>query len=77
MKIKVAQLFVREPYGCKEENTYLVCGLIKTNTPLETEATHIFTADLITLYESKSVKEVSEGNGLDGIMKEGIWRVKI
>ena len=77
MKIRVAQLFVREPYGCKEENTYLVCGLIKTDKPLETEATHILTADLVNLYESKSVEELSRGNGLDAIMQEGIWRVKI
>lgn len=77
MRIKVAQLFVREPCGCKEENTYLVCGLMKTDKPLETEATHIFTADQVVLYESRSVEEVSRGNGLDGIMQEGIWRVKI
>lgn len=77
MKIRAGQLFVREPYGCKEENTYLVCGLIKTDKALETETTHIITADLVNIYESKNVEVLSRGNGLDGIMRQNIWRIKI
>ena len=37
MKLKVAQLFVRNIIGCKEPNTYLVCGIIKTDKTLEVE----------------------------------------
>lgn len=49
----------------------------KDRYPPETEATHIFTADNIVMYESRNVEEVSRGNGLDAIMQEAIWRVKI
>lgn len=77
MKIKVGQLFVRVTSGIKEENTYLVCGIIKTDKPLDTEATHIFTADTVNIIESRDVSDISRGNNLDGIATSPIWRVKI
>ena len=77
MKIKVGQLFVRDIQGCTQSNTYMVCGIIKTDSPLATENTHIFTANEVNLIESKDVSETSDGNGLDGIMASPLWRVKI
>lgn len=74
MKIRVGQLFVRDIGG--SENTYMVCGLIKTDKPLETETTHIFTADMVNVIESKDVSCHSRGNGFDGIMTSPIWRVR-
>ena len=77
MKIKVGQLFTRVTSGITEENTYLVCGIIKTDEPLDTEATHIFTTDMINIIESRDVSDISRGNNLDGIATSPIWRVKI
>ena len=77
MKIKVGQLFVRVTSGIKEENTYLVCGIIKTDKPLETEATHIFTADMVDIIESRDVSDISRENSFDGIATSPIWKVKI
>lgn len=77
MKIKVGQLFVRDIYGSTEENTYLVCGIIKTDKPLDTEATHLLTADTVNIVESRNIADISRGSGLDGIMTSPIWRVKI
>ena len=78
MYLKVGQIFTREIARLDTEpNTYLICGIIKTDRPLECEATHIISGGPITIYESKSVEDVSRGNGLDGIMTEGIWKVKL
>ena len=77
MKIRVGQLFVRDICGSTEENTYMVCGIIKTDKPLDTEATHIFTADMMNVIESRDVEDISHGNGFEGIMTSPIWRVKI
>lgn len=74
MRFKVAQLFVRDISG--SENTYMVCGIIKTDKPLATETTHIFTADMVNVLESQNVHCYSRGNGFDGIMRSPIWRVK-
>lgn len=76
MKIKIAQLFVRRPSGFKLENTYLVCGIIKTDEPLQLEAMHIVTADMVDVLESKDVSLYSRGNCLDGIMTSPLWKVK-
>ena len=77
MKIKVGQLFAREIAGSTEENTYLVCGIIKTDKPLETESIHIFTADMVNVLETNYIKHIACGNNLDGLMQERIWKVKI
>lgn len=77
MKLKVAQLFVRNIIGCKEPNTYMVCGIIKTDKPLEVESTHLISADDVKFYETTDVREYSKGNGLDGVMQSYIWKVKI
>ena len=77
MKIRVGQLFVRDIYSGTEENTYMVCGIIKTDKPLDTETTHIFTADMMNVIESRNVEDISIGNGFEGIMTSPIWRVKI
>lgn len=77
MKINVAQLFTRKLWGSKEKNTYLVCGIIKTDEPLEAETTHILSADNVTLHESADVSGVCKGKGLDGIMASPIWKVKV
>ena len=77
MKLKVAQLFVRNILGCKEPNTYMVCGIIKTDKPLEVESTYLISADDLKFYETKDVSEYSRGNNLDGVMQSYIWKVKI
>lgn len=77
MKINIAQLFVRRPSAFKLPNTYLVCGIIQTDKPLELETTHIITADMVTVIESRDVSSYSRGNGLDGIMTSPLWKVKI
>ena len=77
MKLKVAQLFVRDIACCKEPNTYMVCGIIKTDEPLETESTHLLSADDLKLYETKDVSEYSEGADFSGVMESPIWKVKI
>lgn len=74
MKFRVGQLFVRDIGS--SENTYMVCGIIKTDKPLATETTHIFTADMVNVLESQNVHCYSRGNGFDGIMRSPIWRVK-
>ena len=71
------QLFVRGIYSSKEPNTYMVCGIIKTDAPLEVETTHIFDAHLVDILESRSVKEIARGNGFDGIMTSPIWKIKV
>ena len=75
MRIKIAQLFVRKPGGFLAKNTYLVCGIIKTDEPLETESTHLLTADVVNVVESRDVKMYSRGNSLDGIMGSPLWKV--
>lgn len=77
MRIKIAQLFVRKPAGIKAKNTYLVCGIIKTDEPLTTESTHLLTADMVTALESRNVAEYSRGNSLDGVMGSPIWKVNL
>ena len=77
MKIRVGQLFARRTAGMTAENTYLVCGIIKTDEPLNTETVHLLTADLVNVLESQDVKEYTRGNGLDGIMTSPLWRVDI
>lgn len=77
MKIKVGQLFTRGIYGCKEENTYMVCGIIKTDEPLSMETVHLIAADTMDILESNDVKETTRGKGLDGVMTSPLWRIKI
>lgn len=75
MRIKIAQLFVRKPCGFVAKNTYLVCGIIKTDEPLATESTHLLAADMVTVTESHDVKSYSRGCNLDGVMTSPIWKV--
>lgn len=77
MKLRVGQLFIRDIAGSKEPNTYMVCGIIKTDIPLEVESTHLISADDVKIYEIRDVKEYARGNGFEGIMTSPIWRVKI
>ena len=77
MKIRVGQLFARRTVGITAENTYLVCGIIKTDEPLNTESTHLLTADLVNVLESRDVKEYTRGNNLDGVMTSPLWKVNI
>ena len=77
MQLKVGQLFVRDISGCKESNTYMVCGIIKTDTPLEAESTHLISADNVKHYGSEDVSKYSEGSDFHGVMISPIWRVKI
>ena len=74
MRFKVAQLFVRDING--SENTYMVCGIIKTDKPVATEATHIITADLVNIYETENVREITKGLDFSGVMTSPLWRVK-
>lgn len=77
MRVKIAQLFVRKTGGTKAKNTYLVCGIIKTDEPLATESTHLLTADMVTVLESRDVTTYSRGNNLDGIATSPIWKVNL
>ena len=77
MKLKVAQLFTRKISAAKEPNTYMVCGIIRTDEPLDVESTHIFSADDLKLYESKDVSEITKGCDFSGVMTAPLWRVKI
>lgn len=77
MKIKVGQLFARRTTGITAENTYLVCGIIKTDEPLDTETTHLLTANLVDVLESRDVREYTRGQNLDGVMTSPLWTVNI
>ena len=77
MKIKVGQLFARRTLGMPAENTYLVCVIIKTDEPLDTEATHLLTSDIVTVLESRDVKEYTRGENLDGVMTIPLWKINI
>lgn len=77
MRINIGQLFVRRPAGFKKKNTYLVCGIIQTDEPLDTESTHVLTADMVNILQSKDVSDYARGNNLDGIMTSPLWQVKI
>lgn len=77
MKLKVGQLFVRNILGCTEPNTYMVCGIIKTDKPLEVESTHLISAEDVKHYEVKDVREYARGVDFNGIMTSPIWKVKI
>jgi hypothetical protein len=77
MQIRAGQLFVRDIAGAKQPNAYMVCGIIVTDQPLQTEATHTFMAPVFIPLENQDVSERTRGNGLDGIMQEPIWKVKV
>lgn len=77
MQIRAGQLFARDIAGAKQPNAYLVCGIIVTDQPLETESTHTFYSPFVNVLESTDVSKVSSSNGLDGIMQEPIWKVKV
>lgn len=77
MRINLGQLFVRHTAGITARNTYLVCGIIKTDEPLDTESTHLFTADMVTMLETRDVKSFSAGNDLDGVARSPIWKINI
>ena len=77
MKIKVGQLFARRTAGMTAENTYLVCGIIKTDKPLNTETVHLLTSDFVNILESRDVSDYTRGNNLDGVMTSPLWKVNI
>ncbi len=73
MKI-LGQLFVREN-DALSKNTYLVCGIIRTDKPLEAESVHTFDGNInVALVENRETE--GKGNSLDGIVKEPIWRLR-
>ena len=74
-KLKSAQLYVRNT-EVPGENCYLVCDIIKTDRPIETEAVNIFTEDYfgLNLVETKCYGNKMAGKGLDNIATEPIWR---
>lgn len=94
-QIEGAQLFIRDVEGATNANglhSYLVCGLVVTNHPLETEAVHTISVNTPTYGESvvseyqveteqelidKGLTDGFTGKGLDNIMQENIWRLKI
>ena len=71
------QIFTRQLNSKSGGNAYLVCGIIKTDECLADESIHTFTSDMCTIYNTESVKDVSRGQGLDGIMMSELWRVKL
>lgn len=70
----ILQLFVRDnvplDFG---ENVYMVCGLIKSDTPLNGECIHLLQGQLQEV-ECKNVASISKGNSLDGVMTSSLWR---
>ena len=77
MKINIGQLFVRKPVGFNAKNTYLVCGIIKTDEPLNLEHVHTFKSDMLTILDRRDVKPFSRGNNLDGVMTSPLWNINI
>lgn len=75
-KVNVGQIFIRKTSDITAENTYLVCGLIKTDKPLEEESVHTFTGD-ISIIDIENRKFSAMGKTLDGIIGSPFWRVKI
>lgn len=72
MQIKGTQLFIRET-GITGK--YLVCGLLRTDEDLPTEAVVTATGNLeVLLIEDREDETV--GMGLDHIMTAPIWRLK-
>lgn len=72
MQIKCAQFFTRET-GVKGK--YLVCGLLRTDEDLPTEAVVTATGNLeVLLIEDREDETV--GMGLDHIMTAPIWKLK-
>ena len=70
----VLQLFVRDNVPADfGENVYMVCGLIKSETPLSDESIHLFAGQLNDV-ESRDVSGVSRGNNLDGIIQQPLWK---
>lgn len=67
----IMQLFIR---STENKNEYVVCGLIKTKKPYQNESVHVITTDCLTNYECKDIHDISEGQGLDNLMCEPIWR---
>lgn len=71
------QLFVRDIGGAKRPNTYMVCGIVVSDEPLQTEATHLFSAPIVCPLETNDVRDVTRGNDFDGVMRSRIWSIKI
>lgn len=70
----ILQLFVRDNvpphFG---ENVYMVCGLIKSETPLDGECIYLLRGQLQEV-ECKDVSLISKGNNIDGILRSPLWR---
>ena len=70
----ILQLFVRDNVPADfGENVYMVCGLIKSDTPLDGECVHLLQGQVKEV-ECKNVASVSAGNNLDGVMLAPLWR---
>lgn len=91
-QIKGGQLFVRGTENTTNTDgkySYIVCGLITVDKPLETEAVHTISVDGFAKYVMehrvenerelvcKGITDGFAGKGLDDIMQENIWRLKI
>lgn len=91
-QIKGGQLFIRDVQGATNTDgkySYLVCGLIVADKPLETEAIHTISVDGFAKYVmehqieteqeliDKGITDGFTGKGLDNILQENIWRLKI
>lgn len=86
------QLFVRDMENATNTDgkySYLVCGLITVDKPIETESIHTISVDgwanFVMEHQIETEQELIDkgltdgfvGKGLDNIMKENIWRLKI
>ena len=84
------QLFVRKPIDNTDavgKYSYIVCGMIVADKPLEDEAIHTisvgdFRYDLSTVseYQVETAEDLGldfRGKGFDRIMQEPIWRLKL
>lgn len=67
------QLFFR---ATGRDGLYLVCGLVRTNQPVECESIYPIEHGSIRSEMREDVKEETRGYGLDGIMTSPLWRMK-
>lgn len=89
-QIKGGQLFIRKPTETTDAEgkySYIVCGMIVTNKPLDDEAVHTISVDdftygpsVVSEYQVETAEDTGatfKGMGLDAIMQLPIWKLKL
>ena len=75
MKLKGAQLFVRNS-SISGDGMYMVCGLIRSDTPLQEGAVYTISNIEGNLLLVEDREKETIGKALDQIMRTPIWRLK-